>query len=102
MEAFPIMNEPNSVIELLQALIQIPSVNPSGIPGTDGIGEQRIAEYAGEFLAHLGAHVELRGVLPGRPNVVAQFPSDRPGKPKLLFAPHCDTVSVVGMTIDPF
>jgi acetylornithine deacetylase/succinyl-diaminopimelate desuccinylase-like protein len=97
-----VMNAPASVIELLQTLIRIPSVNPSGSPGTDGIGEQRIAEYTGDFLVQLGAHVELREVLPNRPNVVACFPSDRPGKPKLLFAPHTDTVSVAGMIIDPF
>ena len=41
-------------------------------------------------------------MLPGRPNVVARFPSDRPGKPRVLLAPHTDTVSVLGMTIPPF
>ena len=96
------MTAPSTVVELLQALVRIPSVNPHGDPGTDGIGEQRIAEWLAEFLGALGAHVELREVLPGRPNVVARFPSDRPGKPRILFAPHTDTVSVGGMTIDPF
>jgi acetylornithine deacetylase/succinyl-diaminopimelate desuccinylase-like protein len=50
----------------------------------------------------MGARVELREVLPGRPNVVGRFATDRPGKPLLIFAPHTDTVSVAGMTIDPF
>ena len=68
----------------------------------EGIGEARIAEWLAGFLRGLGAHTELREVLPGRPNVVARFPSDRPGKPRLLLAPHTDTVSVVGMTIPPF
>jgi acetylornithine deacetylase/succinyl-diaminopimelate desuccinylase-like protein len=53
-------------------------------------------------LRGLGAEASLRPVMPGRPNVVARFPSDRAGKPRLLFAPHTDTVSVAGMTIDPF
>jgi acetylornithine deacetylase/succinyl-diaminopimelate desuccinylase-like protein len=96
------MNSIASVTELLQALIRIPSVNPAGNPGIEQTGEQQCAEFVGEFLRDLGAHVELRQVLPGRPNVVGRFPSDRPGKPRILFAPHTDTVSVAGMTIDPF
>lgn len=94
------MIQPSSVTELLQALVRIPSVNPHGDPGTDGIGEQQMAEYVADFLGWIGAEVELREVLPGRPNVIGHWPA--PGKPKLLFAPHCDTVSVAGMTIDPF
>ena len=96
------MNPPRSVVELAQALVRIPSVNPHGDPGTDGVGERRVAEWLAEFLAEIGAEVELREVLPDRPNVVARWPGDRTGKPKLLFAPHTDTVSVGGMTIDPF
>lgn len=96
------MNAPSDVIELLQALIRIPSVNPAGDPGTTGVGERRIAEYLRGFLEGIGATVRMHDVMPGRPNVVARFPSDRPGKPRLLFAPHTDTVSVAGMTIEPF
>src|SRR4051812_40053360 len=96
------MNFPGSLVELLQLLVRIPSVNPSGDAGTDGVGEQAMAECLRSLLEELGADAALREVLPGRPNVVARFPSDRPGKPRLLFAPHLDTVSVRGMTIDPF
>ncbi len=96
------MNEPRSVVELLQTLVRIPSVNPQGDPGTDGVGEGVIAAWLAEFLRSLGATVEARDVLPGRPNVVAHWPGDRPGKPRVLFAPHTDTVSVLGMSIDPF
>lgn len=96
------MNPPSSVVELLQTLIRIPSVNPHGDPGTDETGERRIAEWLVDFLKDSGAEAELRDAMPGRPNVVAHWPSDRPGKPKLLLAPHTDTVSVAGMTIDPF
>src|SRR5690349_4629043 len=92
----------SSVVELLQALIRIPSVNPAGTPGTDEVGEERCARFLCGFLTELGAHAELRQVLPGRPNAVARFPSDGTGKPRLLFAPHIDTVSVAGMSIDPF
>ncbi len=96
------MQQPQTPVELLQALVRIPSVNPAGTPGTDGIGEQRCAEYVGRFLEEIGARVELREVLPGRPNVIGRFPTDRQGKPRLLLAPHTDTVSVAGMVIDPF
>jgi acetylornithine deacetylase/succinyl-diaminopimelate desuccinylase-like protein len=96
------MSNPGSVVELLQELIRIPSVNPEGTPGTSGVGEKAMAEWLATYLRALGAEVELRAVLPDRPNVVARFPSDTAGKPRLLFAPHTDTVSVAGMKIDPF
>lgn len=97
------MNHPRSVVELLQTLIRIPSVNPHGDPGTDGTGEQRIAEWLLGFLRDCGADAEVRETShPSRPNIVARWPADREGNPKLLFAPHTDTVSVAGMTIDPF
>lgn len=96
------MRAPANVCELLQELIRIPSVNPQGIPGTDDTGEKKIAEWLAAFLESMGAQVELREVLPDRPNLVARFPADRAGRPRLLFAPHTDTVSVAGMTIPPF
>lgn len=91
-----------SPVPLLGELIRIPSVNPEGEPGVQESGEARLAEYLRELLSGMGAEVFLQEVLPGRPNVVARFPGDRPGKPRLLLAPHTDTVSVAGMTIDPF
>ncbi len=98
------MATPQTAVELLQALIQIPSVNPEGSPGTEHTGEQAIAEWLSEWLRHEfpQARVELRDVLPGRPNVVARFSDGGGGKPRLLFAPHTDTVSVGGMKIDAF
>ncbi len=95
---------PQNVVELLQALIRIPSVNPEGDPGTPHTGEQRIAEWlAGWLRAEFpNARIELRDVEPGRPNVVARFADSDGKKPRILLAPHTDTVSVGGMTIDPF
>jgi len=91
-----------SPVSLLGELIRIPSVNPEGDPGVSEPGEARLAQHLSGILKNLGAEASLQEVLPGRPNVVACFPSDRPGKPRVLFAPHTDTVSVVGMTIDSF
>ena len=90
------------VVELLQALVRVPSVNPTGDPGTTEVGEGRCAAFVAERLADCGAAAETREILPGRPNALGRFPADRPGKPKLFLCPHLDTVSVRGMTVDPF
>jgi acetylornithine deacetylase/succinyl-diaminopimelate desuccinylase-like protein len=94
--------EISSVTGLLQALVRVPSVNPHGRPGVEDPGEQECAEFVGDFLRGCGAEVELREVAPGRPNVVGKFPTDRAGKPRVILAPHLDTVSVAGMVIEPF
>jgi acetylornithine deacetylase/succinyl-diaminopimelate desuccinylase-like protein len=98
------MATPQTAVELLQTLIRIPSVNPEGDPGTEHTGEQAIAEWLAGWLRQEfpNARVELRDVLSGRPNVVARFSDGAGKKQRLLFAPHTDTVSVVGMTIAPF
>lgn len=97
---------PQNVVELTQALVRIPSVNPDGDPGTDGIGEEKCARFIAEFLEASGAEAFLDEVEPGRPNVIGRFPTNPAAngkpKPRILFAPHTDTVSVGGMTIDPF
>ncbi len=93
---------PNSVIELAQALVRIPSVNPDGEQGIEYTGEQLCAEYVGEFLKACGAEVVVEDVLPMRPNVIGRFPTDGKIKPRILFGPHLDTVGVGGMTIPPF
>ena len=96
------MND-EQITQLLQDLVRIPSVSPHGDPGTakKNTGEARIAEYIAEVLRKLALDVELREVEPGRPNVIGKFTS-RDAKRSVAFAPHTDTVSVAGMTIDPF
>lgn len=96
------MND-EQIQHLLQELIRIPSVSPHGDPGTarKNTGEACIAEYIAEVLRKLALDVELREVEPGRPNVIGKFTS-RGAKRSVAFAPHTDTVSVAGMTIDPF
>jgi acetylornithine deacetylase/succinyl-diaminopimelate desuccinylase-like protein len=97
------MPAPRNVVELLQDLVAIPSVNPQGNPGTDQTGEQAMGEYVAGFLRDLGADVRLDQLEPGRPNVVAEFrPEKKTPRAHLAFAPHLDTVSVAGMTIPPF
>jgi acetylornithine deacetylase/succinyl-diaminopimelate desuccinylase-like protein len=97
------MPAPRNAVDLLQDLVAIPSVNPAGDPGTDGTGEQAMADYVAEFLVGLGADVRQDEIAPGRPNVIAEFrPDAKNPRAHLAFAPHLDTVSVTGMTIAPF
>ena len=96
------MND-EQIQRLLQDLVRIPSVSPHGDPGTmqKNTGEAQIAEYIAEILRKLALDVELREIEPGRPNVIGKFTS-RGARRSVAFAPHTDTVSVAGMTIDPF
>jgi acetylornithine deacetylase/succinyl-diaminopimelate desuccinylase family protein len=96
------MSIPTNVTKLLRDLVAIPSVNPTGDPGTDRVGEAVIAKYVANFLRKIGAEVRIDEVLPGRPNVIGTFHPIRKKTAHLVFAPHTDTVSVVGMTIPPF
>ena len=92
---------------LLRDMVAIPSVNPTGDPGTPHVNEQKMAEFLLRWTERAGAEAALMPVLPDRPNLVARW---RPKglkkgqKPRLRiwFAPHTDTVSVAGMSIAPF
>jgi acetylornithine deacetylase/succinyl-diaminopimelate desuccinylase-like protein len=90
----------HSVVDLCQALVQIPSENPSG--STVSHGEEAIARFVGEFLESLGAKVEFEEIGAGRPNVYGLWPIPPGTNERILFAPHLDTVTVEGMTVDPF
>ncbi len=92
---------PDNPIALLQDLIRIPSVNPDSAPDQGATGEGDCARRVAELLADCGARIELEEVRPGRPNVIGRFPGEE-AKPGILLAPHLDTVSVAGMTVDPF
>jgi acetylornithine deacetylase/succinyl-diaminopimelate desuccinylase-like protein len=91
----------HSVVELLQALVQIPSVNPEGDPEVSPNGEKKMAEFLASFLAPLGFQITLDEAEPGRPNIIARAPGSE-DRPRILLGPHLDTVGISGMTIDPF
>ncbi|MFM2171854.1 MAG: hypothetical protein RI957_2083 [Verrucomicrobiota bacterium] len=91
----------SSVVDLLQQLIRIPSVNPDDQSGFAGGGEAAMADFLRTWLEDQGAEVFVEEILPGRPNVIARFaPMD--GRPRVVLGPHLDTVGVANMTIDPF
>jgi acetylornithine deacetylase/succinyl-diaminopimelate desuccinylase-like protein len=89
-------------LPLLRSLIRIPSVNPTGHPGTEQTGEKAMAVFLRDHLRQMGARVRLQEVAPGRPNVIAVFRPSGPVRRRILLAPHTDTVSVAGMSIPPF
>lgn len=89
----------DSVIELLRALVRIPSVNPSLAPGGQA-GEAAIASFIRDWLEARGVKAVLEEAAPGRPNVVASIGSGR--GPSLVLCGHIDTVGTEGMTIPPF
>lgn len=91
----------SSVVEILQELVRIPSVNPDGDPGVSPGGEARVAEWVAGFLEPLGFQIKLEEVESGRPNLIARAPGPE-DRPRILLCPHLDTVGVTGMTIDPF
>jgi acetylornithine deacetylase len=84
----------SSPAELLRALVEIDSVNPTLVPG--GAGEASLASAIHAWLAGAGLEVDLHEVRPGRPNVTARR-KGRGGGPTLMLAGHTDTVGYDGM-----
>lgn len=91
-----------AVVELARELVRIGSVNPAGQDVRNNtFGEAALAGRLKILLRNMGAdEVETTYPLPGRANVVGYF--DFKAAATLIFEAHLDTVSVDGMTIDPF
>lgn len=86
----------DSVIKLLQRIIQIESTNPPG-------NEVDLAEWLGDYFAQAGVKVEVLNYEGKRANLVARLPGS--GKrPALIFSAHLDTVPAgeVRWTFPPF
>lgn len=97
------MNLPPDVIQLAQALVRIPSVNPMG---RKMVGETYLEGRVTDFLENLfttrGIPCQRHEVLPGRENIIAQVQRGGPGAGTIMLEAHQDTVPVDGMTIDPY
>lgn len=85
-------------VDLLDQLVRINSVN-AFYPG--GPGEAQCADRIEQFWRSHGIECWRQNVLPGRDNVIARIPGQDASK-RLVLEAHMDTVSVEGMTIDPF
>lgn len=86
------------VLQTLADLVRINSVNSSY---DDGPGEKEAAAYVRRFFEQRGIEVWEQEVFPGRNNVIARVPG-RDSSRRIVFEAHMDTVSIKGMTIDPF
>lgn len=86
------------VIETLADLVAIPSINLSY---EGGVPEAAVAEYVEGYFGARGVETFRQEVAPGRFNVIARI-SGRCPERRMILEAHMDTVSVAGMTIDPF
>lgn len=96
------MNKNIDVVALLSELVACPSVNPAERKTFRApYGEGALADLLAARLRSWGAQVELREVVPGRPNVIACFEGKDTSRSLMLEA-HSDTVQASDMTIPPF
>ena len=84
----------SEIINLLQQLVSINSINPDLV--ADGPGEGEIAGFVANWLTKAGLEVEIDEPEPGRPNVIGIVRGTGGGRSLLLNA-HMDTVGVAGM-----
>lgn len=89
------------VVELLQRLVAIPSVNPSLADDPSVGGEARLAEFLAGHLEHAGYKVAWHEATHGRPNVVGRYGPAQPRR-SILVESHLDTQGIHGMTVPPF
>ena len=82
-----------TVLDLLDALVRIDSVNPGLDPR--GAGEARIAAFVAEWGRRAGLRVEELQGTPGRPSVILRGGRDQGGR-RLLLCGHLDTVGLAG------
>ncbi|MCC6683286.1 MAG: M20/M25/M40 family metallo-hydrolase [Phycisphaeraceae bacterium] len=89
----PAISQPQNVIELLQAMVRTPSVSGN---------ESALGDYLVDLAQRWKLDVQ-RLPLHGQPDqILITVTADRAEASCLLFDSHMDTVSVEGMTIDPF
>lgn len=85
---------PETLTDLLAALVRLDSTNPALVPG--GAGETAIAHFVAHWLGGHGLQAELAEAAPGRPSVIARVRGAGGGRSLLLNA-HLDTVGAGGM-----
>jgi acetylornithine deacetylase len=90
---------PATALDIAQALVRIPSVNPDYDPAS--AGEGAVTAWIEEWARANGFTVWRQPVLPGRENIFLQFRNGA-DHPHFMLNGHTDTVGVGGMTIAPF
>lgn len=86
--------ETKDITDLLKKLIEIPSHRL--IPGKEG----KIAEFIANWFDSAGIEVKVKGVTPGRANVIATIRGSGDGH-SLMYNCHMDTVPEYGWTGEP-
>lgn len=86
------------IVQALQDLVRINSINPGLVPG--GAGEGEIAVYLAREMKAIGLDVIIREPLPLRPNVIGVLKGSGGGR-SLMLNGHTDIVGVEGMS-QPF
>jgi len=88
------------LLESLQDLIRIPSINPPDPPGA----ETAAADYLRDALVDAGIPARVIEAVPGRGSTVARLRGDGTGGEPLLLMSHLDVVPAPpgGWTHDPF
>lgn len=86
------------LLEILQQMIRIESVNPSLAAG--GSGESEMARYLGKYMSVMGLEVYFQKISPGRENVIGVLKGSGGGR-TLMLNGHTDTVGLKGMDIQP-
>lgn len=79
----------DELVRLTRALVRIPSVY---VPGDPASTEAPVAEFLVTYLRDRGLRVSAHDAAPGRPNVVADWDSGRPGR-GLILEGHTDVVT---------
>lgn len=90
---------PATALDIAQALVRIPSVNPDYDPAS--AGEGAVTTWIEDWGKTNGFTVRRQPVLPGRENILLQFRNGA-DHPHFMLNGHTDTVGVGGMTIAPF
>ena len=82
-----------TVLELLESLLRIDSVNPGLDPA--GAGEGDIATFVAEWGRAAGLRTQIVESTPGRPSVILRGGLDAGGR-RLMLCGHLDTVGLAG------
>lgn len=84
-----------SVLDVVQGLVRVPSVNPQIAP-EEAHGEAAIAKFACDWLNEHGVRAWQEEAAQGRPNAVAEVGAGE--GPTLVLCAHLDTVGTAGMS----
>lgn len=88
-----------TALDLAQALVRLPSVNPNY--DSSSAGEGMVTDWIATWGRANGFSVQRQPVLQGRENVLLQLRNGT-DHPHFMLNGHMDTVGVGGMTIAPF